>query len=376
MQHLKSLDGIRGIAVLLVMSFHGHYFHAGWIGVQIFFTLSGYLITGILIKDRGASFRDFAGRFYWRRTLRIFPLLYVFLLFVAAVHALCGVPAAFASDWPWLVTFTANFGRMRDQDLGLFFVHLWSLAVEEQFYLIWPLLVYFLPPRAFRWTVVGVLLFAPVVRLALFQGLLGLGYDAQYAGKGAYVLPFTQFDAFAAGAAIPLWGLDRLRHAGRWFLIGVGVAAVAGLYVLIEGYFWGGGAFVGSLGYAMFLIDSYEYVWGYSLINTLSMLGIICALQRVGPARLLENGPLVWAGKVSYGIYVYHLPLLLAGEFLMEWLGIGLRGAVRPAFFAVWVVIVMLVSGASFRWLERPFLKLKDNWFKRDAAQAQRQALI
>jgi len=368
MRHVRSLDGIRGVAVLLVMLFHYGYFAAGWIGVQIFFTLSGYLITGILLEDRGSSFSAYAGRFYCRRALRIFPLLYVYLLVVALVHALSGAPASFPVDWAWLATFTGNLARMRDGDLGPYSVHLWSLAVEEQFYLIWPLLLFFLPPRSFRWTIAGFLLLAPIARLALFQGLLGLGHDEEYAGKAAYVLPFTQFDAFAAGAAIPLWGLDRMRNAGCWFLVALGITASAGIGVLAAAHFWGAGAFVASLGYAHNLVGSHAYVWGYSLLNLVSMLGIICALQRIGPMRSLENGLLVWIGKISYGVYVYHLPLLLVGGLLMDWLGIGLRGVARPAFFAAWAVTVMLVSEASFRWVETPFLKLKDNWRKRDAA--------
>lgn len=71
------------------------------------------------------------GRFYWRRTLRIFPLLYIFLIVVAVVHAGFGAPESFSADWPWLFTFTANFARMREGDIGPYFVHIWSLAVEE-----------------------------------------------------------------------------------------------------------------------------------------------------------------------------------------------------------------------------------------------------
>lgn len=373
MQHVRALDGIRGIAVLLVMLFHYGYFAGGWVGVQIFFTLSGYLITSILLGDRGSSFSAYAGRFYWRRALRIFPLFYAFLLVAAVAYALSGVPASVPSDWAWLFTFAANFARMRDGDLGPYFVHTWSLAVEEQFYLVWPLLLFFLPPRAFRWTVAGVLVLAPVVRLALFQGLLALGHDMEYAGKAAYVLPLTQFDAFAAGAAIPLWGLDRLRNAGRWFLAASAIAAAAGAGVLVTAHFWGGGAFFPSLGYAMYLRQSHGYVWGYSMLNVLSMLGIVCTLQGLGHGRVLENRLLVGVGKISYGAYVYHLPLLLLGEFLMERLGIDMHGAARPVFFAAWVAMVILVSGASFRWLETPFLKLKGRWQRRDGTQGLRQ---
>ena len=350
------------MAVLWVMLFHFGYFAAGWTGVQIFFVLSGYLITSGLYEQRGRSFLTFTGGFYWRRALRIFPLFYIFLLFVALTYAAAGAPASFPSDWPWLVTYTANFARLRDSDLGYAFGHLWSLALEEQFYLIWPFLVFFLPERALRWTVTSLLLLSPIIRLALFQGMLAVGHDAEYAGKTVYVLPFVQFDAFAAGAMIPLWGIDRMRNAGPWFLAILALTGAAGAAVLVQEYFWGSGAFVASLGYAMFLVQDYGYVWGYSLINVLSMIGIVCALQRWRYFRFLEIRPLVALGRISYGVYVYHIPLLLVGESMMKSQGVGVLGPVRPVFFFLWLLVVVLVSGFSFRWLEMPFLALKHAW--------------
>jgi peptidoglycan/LPS O-acetylase OafA/YrhL len=371
MRHSSPLDGIRAIAVLMVMFFHYGYFAAGWVGVQIFFTLSGYLITGILLQSRGNSFAAFMGNFYWHRAVRILPLLFVFIFVVALIYAIFGVPLSFRRDWPWLVTFTANFARMRSVDLGPCFVHIWSLAVEQQFYLLWPALLFFLPPRGFRFAVAGILIFSPVFRFALFHCLTEFGYDEEYAGKAVYVLPFTQFDAFATGAAISLWNLDRMRNAGRWFLVVLAATAAAGVGVLAWAYFGfgSGSAFIASLGYAMFMVQSNEYVWGYSLLNLLSMLGIICALQGVGPFRMLESRILIWLGKISYGVYVYHLPLLLLGEFILERMGFRLHGAIRSVFFVGWLALVMTVSDISFRKIETPFLRLKHYW--RNAAEPQ-----
>ena len=372
MRHLKPLDGVRAIAVLMVMLFHFGYFAAGWVGVQVFFTLSGYLITRILLRARVNRFTAYAANFYWHRALRILPLLYAFVIASAAGYLLFGVPASFGSDWPWLVTFTANFARMTQTDLGPCFVHIWSLAVEQQFYLVWPVLIFFLPPQAFRFLVGAILLLTPLIRFLVFQHLIQQGFDGHYAGKAAYVLPFTQFDAFAAGAAIALWNLEQMRFAGRWFLMTLAAVAAAGLGVLTSSYFDGTGAFVGSLGYSMYLLHGYEYVWGYSLLNILSMLGIVCALRGVGPMRLLEARILVWIGKISYGVYVYHLPLLLLGEFLMERYGIGIHGLARPAFFAAWMGTVILVSNVSFRWLETPFLKFKNHTWMAGQTQPSR----
>jgi peptidoglycan/LPS O-acetylase OafA/YrhL len=359
MQHLKALDGVRAIAVALVMLFHFGYLAVGWVGVQVFFVLSGYLITSILLQTRNKPFTDYIVAFYWNRALRILPLLYVFISISAIAYVFFGVPETFKSDWPWLITFSANFARMRPEDLGFPFVHIWSLAVEQQFYLVWPLVVFFVPPKMFRFVVLAILAVTPLVRLAMFELLTHRGFDGQFAGKAVYVLPIAQFDAFAAGAAIPLWGLDRLPHSGRWFLSIMAIAAAAGFTLLVSEYFGGYGAFVASFGYAMYLLPSREYVWGYSLLNAVFVLGLICALQAIRPTRVLQAKSLVWMGKISYGIYVYHLPLLILVGFLFAKMGMDVHGPLRIAYFAIWVLTVLVLSDQSFRWIETPFLKLK-----------------
>lgn len=364
LHNVKALDGIRGVAVLLVMLFHFGYLAAGWIGVQIFFALSGFLITRILIFESEGHSGNFFARFYWRRSLRILPVIVVFLAINLFAYILIGRPESLPSDFIWLATFTANFARMRDGDLGSAFVPLWSLAVEEQFYLIWPLLVYFLPLATFRKVVFCVLILTPAVRFVIFQYLTAYGYGAEYAGKASYVLPFTQFDAFAAGAAIPLWRLDRLRRVGALFCAAVGLAGLAGLGVLAYLHHTRGANFF-TLGFPHYLIPAYGYVWGYSLLNLCSALGIVYAIQKTSPSLVLENSFVVWVGKVSYCVYVIHVPVLLAGNSVAASLGIDLHGIVRHGFFIMWCVAVFLISGISYKWLEGPMLKFKDKRFAR-----------
>jgi peptidoglycan/LPS O-acetylase OafA/YrhL len=114
----------------------------------------------------------------------------------------------------------------------------------------------------------------------------------------------------------------------------------------------------------MFLPEGYEYVWGYSLINLLSMLGIVCALQGLAPRHLIENRLIVWIGAISYGLYVYHIPMLLIGEHAMKLLSTSLQHELRPVFFIVWVIAVIGIAQVSYAWLERPVLRLKDYWHK------------
>lgn len=367
MKHLKSLDGIRAIAIAMVMCFHFGYFAPGWIGVQIFFTLSGYLITGILLKNKQRPLGLYIGTFFWHRALRILPLLWFFLIVVAIFYVAIGVPASFPSDWPWLLGFLANIARLRATDVGPAFVHIWSLAVEQQFYLIWPLLVYLMPIAIFRRFVVCLLLFSPLLRLALFHTTVLLGHDAEMAGKAIYVLPLTQLDAFAAGAAIAVFSLEQLRNPARRFIAALIATGALGAAVLAAGYYGGESAYVGSLGYAMYLLHSHGYVWGYSMLNLLAMLGMICALRRLPWLRFLESAFLTWIGRISFGMYVYHVPLLLLGEAAMAKAVPHPSPIIRATFFLTWVLAVLIVSNLSYRWIEAPFLAMKNRGWIADA---------
>jgi peptidoglycan/LPS O-acetylase OafA/YrhL len=348
-QHFKSLDGIRGIAVSLVVLFHFGLFPAGWIGVQVFFVLSGYLITGILLREKERPFSEYIGRFYWRRSLRIFPLYFVFLAAVAAVYFMTGKPISFAIDWPFLTSYTTNFGRLREADIGRAMVHLWSLAVEEQFYLLWPFLVFFMPMTVFKRTALLIIALSPLVRLGLFINFQG--HDQEWIGRNIYCLPISQFDAFAAGAAISIWRLESLPSAWKWFLGVAGLTALCGIGVLAHEHFLYKNAIKWTLGYSMFLLPAGGFVWAYSLLNFLSAGIIICSMQRLSAFRILEATPLVRLGQISYGVYVFHLPMLFA---------LGTLDLSNGGLFASYLFGPVLIAEISFRFLETPFLRMKD----------------
>jgi len=358
MPYLKSLDGLRGVAVSLVVLFHYGLFPAGWVGVQIFFVLSGYLITTILLGEKDSPPLAYLGRFYWRRSLRIFPLYFFVLALSFAAYLTIGEPKSLGSDWAFLVTYTTNFGRLRPGDIGPSFTHLWSLAVEEQFYLFWPLLVYFLPEKAFRRTVAAILVLTPALRLAFCVVFLHLGRDSAWIGKSIYCLPFAQFDAFAAGAAISLWRLNSVPHAGRWFLVALSITALCGMGCLLHDHFVYRNAFMASLGYPMYLMPDWGFVWGYSLLNLVSCLGIICATQRLNLFNWAANAAVVRLGRISYGVYVFHVHLLLIfpAPFLPP-----------VVVFPLYVASLIGISELSFRWIETPFLALKTQFTARVA---------
>jgi peptidoglycan/LPS O-acetylase OafA/YrhL len=352
MQYLRSLDGVRGIAIGLVVLFHFGYAPFGWVGVQIFFVLSGFLITSILLQERDAPLGQYLTRFYWRRVLRIFPLYYAVLMLAGISYEAFGEPASYRHDLPWLASYAANFARLRASDLGPAFVHFWSLAVEEQFYLLWPFIVYFLPTPVLKKLVVAIIAAAPLARLATY---LVFRDQPDIVGRAIYGLPFSQFDAFAMGAAIVLWDLRQLARAGTRFLQVLLLTAVCGVVVLLHEHLYGGGAMKWSFGYPMYLAPVGEFVWGYSLIDAVATIGIVCALQRLRIFRVLESGALVGLGKISYGVYVFHVPALLMLEAAIRHTG----AIPRPVIFIIYAGVTLSIAALSFHYFERPFLRMK-----------------
>lgn len=348
MSYIRSLDGIRGIAILLVLLFHSGILLVGWAGVQLFFVLSGYLITRGLIEQKNGSLREYLTGFIWRRSLRIFPLYFFFIAAVAVVFMLTKEPASFKRDWPFLLTYTTNFGRLREIDIDPAFVHLWSLAVEEQFYLIWPLIIWSLTLHAFKRVVLALILLTPGIRLGLFH--LFAEMDQEWIGRSIYSLPISQFDAFATGAAIFLWKPYEWRSALRLATGTIGLTALAGAMALAYQHLCCQNAVKWSFGYPMYLMQANGSVWGYTLLNFASAALIIAAIKG-GPANLiLESKPAVASGRISYGLYVYHLPML----YLLNMLPIG-----GWPWGLLYLAVVFGTAQLSFEYLESPFLRLK-----------------
>jgi peptidoglycan/LPS O-acetylase OafA/YrhL len=134
LRYVKSLDGIRGVGAVGVIAAHYGYLQCGWVVVQFFFVLSGYLITSILLTEKERPFRQYLGRLYWRRILRIFPVYFWFHLICRFFYLLLKQPREFPQVLPSFLTYTYNFYLASpNRSFGGIFPHLWSLSVEEQF---------------------------------------------------------------------------------------------------------------------------------------------------------------------------------------------------------------------------------------------------
>jgi peptidoglycan/LPS O-acetylase OafA/YrhL len=351
MPYVRSLDGLRAVAILLVMSVHYHQkFGGGWVGVQLFFVLSGFLITRILLAAKtGVNLGSYLKVFFARRALRIFPLYFGFIALLQLLHAALLIPSNWPQVRPYMLTYTLNFAhafsKVQVDDL---YSHFWSLAVEEQFYLGWPLVVWYASEAWLKRIIVGTLVLGPLLRAGLVQ--------CGMAPFQLYFLTPCQLDAFATGAAVSVFGVLGLRHAGKWW---VGVA----LFALAAGVAanWSANPRYAlyTAGYPYYMPEHVQYAWGYTLTNLLSGLSLIMCLQ--GKLPWLEAPWLVGIGRVSYGIYVFHRPVI----GLLDRYAAGILASLGQAKLALltlpalYVVGSLLLAVLSYHAFELRFLFLK-----------------
>jgi peptidoglycan/LPS O-acetylase OafA/YrhL len=360
-KHLASLDSLRGIALILVSGYHFilavPYILFGWIGVWIFFVLSGYLITEGLLKMKALSIRQYFGRFYAKRAFRILPAFLVF--FPIAVALYFAFPRWLAFDtnlshyWIYIVTFTFNHYPGPLAAGGFWFRHLWTLSIEEQFYVIWPWLIFFLPMNWLKKVVPAWILLAPVLRLVLPWFYGGL---AQAPTVVASLL--CQADAFAIGGCVAIFR-DQLPRQSKKLLWIVTIAVIG---IGLVNYFAGAsaaGSYWRTLGWPQHPVVqfNYQYVWGFTVINIWAATLILACLQGTAPA-ILNFPPLVFLGRISYAGYLYHMPLL--GIYLYYLRPIDTFSVRGLVIFLIWFANVILVSWLSFRFIELPFLRFKN----------------
>ena len=338
--HIPELDGLRGLAIALVLIYHCHQklesshldvvAQWGWVGVNLFFVLSGFLITGIIADSR--SDPHFFRNFYARRALRIWPV-YVLVLLLNYFF----VPLLFGSFWwgvhemrtaPWAyyVFFVQN----------LFFITLpgtlgptWSLAIEEQFYVFWAPFARIVRNRALVPFLIAVLIASPFIRLANFSFL-------------TRTHTLTHLDGLAMGSLIALaireYQIPRLRL--RWVATSLVLCGVSGVILMLLH----GSAFTDSL---------LALGFGGMLLWALLITG-----QRTWYGRLLTAGPLNYLGTISYGLYMIHiLCFVVIGSFDLKMERFGLWGDLA----VVAARLVISIGAASLMWygFEKPILRWK-----------------
>lgn len=341
--YLPALDGVRAAAILAVFTSHGSYgrIHGGFIGVEMFFVLSGYLITTVLLAEYDVKDRISVGRFYLRRASRLLPALALVTVLVVAMYAsdsslmsLAAIPKVWLYVGNWFVA--AN-----PSDLGLL-GHTWSLAIEEQFYLLWPLALVFVLGR-------GVSVRRIVIGLA---GLCVLSYVVRYAVARhdfdvAYYGSHTRAGALLLGCAMALaLTLPELRaRLSRLLRTNVSVVAVVVLAVSV-------------LALEQYRLPAYAGGMVLAAIATAALIGHI-VLHKSRLTGWLAHPVLVWIGQRSYGLYLWHFPIFA----YVTNIRLGMPGAGgHVAEFVLRFGLTFAAAAASYRFVERPILDRARGW--------------
>ena len=347
-------DGLRALAVLTVMVDHfsadvpnfplPDWIHLGATGVRLFLVLSGYFITASLrrARDRMDAGELSAGKtmaaFYWRRFLRIGPAYLVF----AAIALLLDL-GAIRHNWAWVFTGTVNWLIAWNDQWPLAISHLWSICVQEQFYLLWPLLILLVPRKWMLSAIIAVAFAGVAFRIGCV--IFSVPIIARW------VLPFGSLDSLAAGAALG-WCGGRLRASrGGWVLAWLCLSMLTVAAVLRNG---------DPTKLKSVLVEPLE-AGAFVILVARTATGFDGNI-----ARFLSNAGLVFAGRISYGLYIYHI---LVAMVFNRWLPSQMRFLITiPSLrLVVFGIVTLFVAALSWRLLEQPINRLR--------AEKTRQAL-
>jgi peptidoglycan/LPS O-acetylase OafA/YrhL len=353
MKRIPQLDGIRGIAILLVVIWH--YFPCqyssrvgllGWLcrclsltwsGVDLFFVLSGFLIAGILFDQRESS--NYFKIFYIRRICRIFPLYFLTLgLFIFARQ----FDFSHKQEFQWLfdnpmplgsyATFTQNIFMGARGTFGANWLGMtWSLAVEEQFYLFLPLVIYFLPRSTVFSVLVTIILMAPILRCAstTFDTFVGTPWRADSLLSGAGLAFLVRSPRFMETIE---------RH--KWPVIAVFMAMLLG---------------VGVMSFRPASFGSFDHFWLAGFYSIFILISLTQSLS--GLKSLLTHPILVWLGATSYGIYMFHQPVSGLLHGLIQGKPPGIESFFDAGITALALLITLVLAALSYHLFELPILR-------------------
>jgi Predicted acyltransferases len=376
-----ALDGVRALAISLVVLFHypwqnqfytANPVHGGFLGVDVFFVLSGFLITTLLLQEHATHGSVSLGRFYARRALRLLPAFGVLVAIALVLRftladANGNRPAVLG--FAGMIFYAANWVEIyRHGALGLF-SHTWSLAIEEQFYLVWPLILILLLRRRLRLATIAALTASGIVAASAWRAwywhshfgharfvdyYLAVTNHVVATEAGAldhrtlvwnrfYFGSDTRADALLAGcltAIVLFWLVPRLGARARMRLSAASVVAIIGCAIIV----WR----------AVVVFSGWLPVWGILALEvgvSVLIAGLVAAPR--GPlARLLALPPLAWLGRRSYAVYLFH-------PVVFEYCRRSRVHLAPPLSFGFQIAVVLLVAELSHRLVEAPMLRRK-----------------
>jgi peptidoglycan/LPS O-acetylase OafA/YrhL len=349
--HYPALDGLRGIAILMIVIYHNFgyiekYIFFGWLAVDLFFVMSGFLITDILMNAAGT--KNFLRNFYYRRILRIFPLYYLSLVLFLIVLPRLPIESGikyYSDNQVWIWTYLQNWLYIFKPPVHTNTLnHLWSLAVEEQFYLLWPLAILLIRKPKYLLVFISLLLVSTVgLRLWIWtHHIAGFAYYNLYT--------FTRIDGICIGCMVAL-----LARIDANFL---------------KKYTSGIVLFFAALNFAFFFINrkfqfSFPFLALAGYTTFAMMLGLLvnqAVTRETKLINLLFNIPILkFFGRISYGFYIFHWPVyLLLSPYVSGWVSRFTHGRLAEILVSsLSTLTAIALSWLSFNYFEKYFLKLK-----------------
>lgn len=355
-EHYPALDGIRGIAILLVILYHNfsfvEYFNYGWLGVDLFFVLSGFLITNILLATTNS--KNYFKNFYARRVLRIFPLYYLSLfLFLIIFPSFKNFPldvSYYQENQFWFWTYLQNWTLVFNQDgQGIALNHFWSLAVEEQYYLLWPLLVFWIrkPKR--------LLFFCFFLLVAVIAARISIWIYRDSFPAYERLFLFTRIDGILIGSILAIIQFINPLFVRKYF-----TTLIISLVVINYLFYFFNRNF-----------DSIFPSWPIAGFTTFAAIFAFAIYEAVMKENkiinfLLTINVLRFLGKYSYGFYIFHFPIFLITKPFTDHLAsvVFVPGS-TPYLIATSTLATLaglVVSILSFHVFEKYFLKLKKHF--------------
>ena len=340
--HFGSLDGLRFFCILAVLWHHapvwtamadpGTLLQRGFLGVDFFFVLSGFLITTLLLREEARTGRFSLRGFYWRRILRIVPVYFFAVTLVVVYTVMLKGETRYAPLVPWYYLFLSNF---LTADIPML-APTWSLAVEEQYYMLWPLLLLVLPRR---WILPALVLLVAVNVAGILGAFRTVGIHPVEAGVLRFALPNATYAPILIGSGIAILLHDPRGFAALWRVLSARAAPLVVAAALLA---------------VIATTPPDVRGWpnlGIHLLMAASLVTLVVREDHMA-APLLGWRPLARVGEISYGIYLYHLMALAVVTKLLP-------GAPAPAVLVLYAALSALVAEISFRTLERYFRRFR-----------------